>query len=67
MVVVAACRNPRDAALDQLPPPYATALRMREAGIADEVIAECIGVEHDAIETLMRLAKEKLAATGFGE
>jgi DNA-directed RNA polymerase specialized sigma24 family protein len=64
---VAAHRNPRNAALDQLPLPYATALRMRDGGIADEVIAECIGVERDAIETLMRLAEAKLAATGFGE
>jgi hypothetical protein len=64
---VAALRNARDAALDQLPLPYSTALRMREAGLADEVIAECIGVERDAIATLMRLAEAKLAATGYGQ
>ena len=64
---MAAYRNPRDAALDQLPLPYATALRMRDAGLADEVIAACIGVERDAIATLMRLAEAKLAATGYGE
>jgi hypothetical protein len=40
---------------------------MRDAGLADEVIAACIGVERDAIATLMRLAEAKLAATGYGE
>jgi DNA-directed RNA polymerase specialized sigma24 family protein len=60
---VATDRNPRDAALDQLPLPYAAALRMREAGLADEVIAECIGVDRDAIATLMRLAEAKWSLT----
>jgi hypothetical protein len=40
---------------------------MRDAGLADEVIAECIGVERDAIAMLMRLAEAKLAATGYDE
>ena len=53
--------------MDQLPVTYATALRMRDAGICDEVIAQCIGVEGDAISTLMQLAEAKLAATGFDE
>lgn len=48
--------------LQRLPLPYATALRMRDAGIADEVIAECIGVEVDALPTFMRVAEAKLAA-----
>jgi len=48
--------------LQRLPLPYATALRMRDAGIADDVIAECIGVDADALPTFMRVAEAKLAA-----
>ena len=48
--------------LQRLPLPYATALRMRDAGIADEVIAECVGVDPDALSTFMRVAEAKLAA-----
>jgi hypothetical protein len=52
----------RDESLERLPLPYATALRMRDAGIADEVIAECVGVDLDALATFMRVAQAKLAA-----
>jgi hypothetical protein len=48
--------------LQRLPMPYATALRLRDAGIADEVIAECVGVELDALATFMQIAHAKLAA-----
>ena len=48
--------------LERLPLPYATALRLRDAGIADEVIADCVGVDLDALPTFMRLAEAKLAA-----
>jgi hypothetical protein len=48
--------------LQRLPLPYATALRMRDAGIADEVIAECVAVDVDALPTFMRVAEAKLAA-----
>jgi hypothetical protein len=63
---VVAPRN-RDEALDRLPLTYSTALRLRDAGIADEVIAQCVGVELEAMEAFMRLAEAKLAATGSGE
>ena len=53
---------PRAEFLQRLPLPYATALRMRDAGIADEVIAECVGVDPDALSTFMRVAEAKLAA-----
>jgi DNA-directed RNA polymerase specialized sigma24 family protein len=52
----------RAASLQRLPVPYATALRLHDAGISDEVIAECIGVELDALPTFMRVAEAKLAA-----
>ncbi|HEX2284549.1 MAG TPA: hypothetical protein VHI10_06935 [Mycobacterium sp.] len=48
-------------ALNRLPLPYSTALRLREAGIPDELIAECVGVEPEAMETLLRIAQAKLA------
>jgi hypothetical protein len=49
-------------ALERLPLPYATALRLRDAGIADDVIAESVGVDLDALPTFMRVAEAKLAA-----
>lgn len=49
-----------DAPLDRLPLPYATALRLRDAGIADEVIADCVGVELEALPTFMQVAYAKL-------
>jgi hypothetical protein len=36
---------------------------MRDAGITDEVIAELVGVDLDALPTFMRVAEAKLAAT----
>ena len=52
----------RTESLQRLPLPYATALRMRDAGIADDVIAECVGVDVDTLPTFMRVAEAKLAA-----
>ena len=52
----------RAESLQRLPLPYATALRMRDAGVADKVIAECVGVDPDALPTFMRVAEAKLAA-----
>ena len=55
----------RSDALDRLPLPYGTALRLRDAGIDDAVIAECVGVEPEALTTMMWVAEAKLAATGY--
>ena len=52
----------RREALNQLPLPYSTALRLRDAGIDADVIAECVGVERESLPALMRLAEAKLAA-----
>ncbi|HEY5857008.1 MAG TPA: hypothetical protein VIW24_23950 [Aldersonia sp.] len=52
----------RRAALDRLPLPYSEALRLRDAGVADRVIAEILGIEPEAIGTLIRVAEAKLAA-----
>jgi hypothetical protein len=48
--------------LERLPLPYATALRLRDAGFADDAIAERIGLDVDALPTFMRVAEAKLAA-----
>ena len=52
----------RAASLARLPLPYATALRMRDAGVDDVVIAQRLDVDLDALPTLMELAEAKLAA-----
>jgi predicted DNA-binding protein (UPF0251 family) len=52
----------RAASLELLPLPYAAAIRLRDAGIADEAIAERIGVDRAALPTFMRVAEAKLAA-----
>jgi hypothetical protein len=52
----------RAESLKRLPVPYATALRLRDTGIADEVIAQCVGVDLDALPTFMRVAEAKLAS-----
>ncbi len=52
----------RAESLQRLPLPYATALRMRDAGITEEVIAECVGVDLEALPMFMRVADAKLAA-----
>jgi hypothetical protein len=55
--------DPRRAeSLERLPLPYATALRLRDAGITNEMIAQCVGVDLAALPTFMRVAEAKLAA-----
>lgn len=55
--------DPRRAeSLQRLPVPYATALRLRAAGIDDQVIAERLGIDPAALPTFMRVAEAKLAA-----
>ena len=55
--------DPRRAeSLDRLPLPYATALRLRDAGIAEEVIAACVGIDREALPTFMLVAEAKLVA-----
>jgi hypothetical protein len=47
-------------ALARLPRPYALALRLRDAGVDDALIAECVGVEPEALPTLLDIAAAKL-------
>jgi len=47
--------------MDGLPEAYATALRLREAGCSDEMIADRLGIEPEAVPPLLRIAAAKLA------
>jgi len=47
--------------------PYATALRLRDAGMPDEAIAERLELELDTLPTFMRVAEAKLAAASIDE
>ena len=51
----------RDAAIAQLPEAYATAVRLVDAGVNEEQIAEQIGIELEAVGPLLRVARAKLA------
>jgi DNA-directed RNA polymerase specialized sigma24 family protein len=62
---VASDHERRAEAMGRLPLPYATALRLRDAGLSAEVIAECLDVECESLPVLMRLAEAKLAAAGY--
>jgi hypothetical protein len=52
----------REQALRKLPLPYSLALRLRDAGVAPDVICEYVDVEEVGLENLYRLAEAKLAA-----
>jgi hypothetical protein len=52
----------RARAIDRLPTPYAVALRLRDAGTADDVIAAALGIDAVSLPALLDLAEAKLAA-----
>jgi hypothetical protein len=51
-----------EAALRQLPEAHSLALRLRNAGVADEVVCNYLGIEPEGLETLLRVAEHKLQA-----
>jgi hypothetical protein len=57
----------REKALRELPLPYSLALRLRDAGVAPEVICEYVTIELTALGSLYRLAEAKLAAASHRE
>jgi DNA-directed RNA polymerase specialized sigma24 family protein len=57
----------RRQALERLPLPYSTALRLRDEGLSDELIAKCVGIEPEAVATMLGLAEAKLAAAGYDD
>jgi hypothetical protein len=50
------------ASAPQLPLPYLLALRLREAGVAPEMICEYVGIEEVALHGLYRIADAKRLA-----
>jgi hypothetical protein len=52
----------REQALRRLPLPYSLALRLRDAGVAAEVICEYVNVEQVALNGVYRIAEAKLLA-----
>jgi hypothetical protein len=52
----------RERALRRLPLPYSLALRLREAGVAADVICQYVNVNLAALDGLYRMAEAKLVA-----
>jgi hypothetical protein len=52
----------REQALRRLPLPYSLAMRLRDAGVAREVICEYVGVEDPSLDSFYRIAEAKLIA-----
>jgi hypothetical protein len=52
----------RAEALRQLPAAHSLALRLRDAGLPDELIAECLHIEPVALGPLLIVARAKVAA-----
>jgi hypothetical protein len=51
-----------ESALRKLPLPYSLALRLRDAGVAPDVISEYVGVDAAALDGIYRIAEAKLSA-----
>jgi hypothetical protein len=51
-----------ESALRKLPLPYSLALRLREAGVAPDVVSEYVGVDEAALDGIYRIAEAKLSA-----
>lgn len=52
----------REQALRKLPLPYSLALRLRDAGVAADLIGEYVGVQEASLDGVFRLAEAKLDA-----
>ena len=52
----------REQALRMLPLPYSLALRLRDAGVAADVICQYVDVEPAALDGVYRIAEAKLVA-----
>jgi hypothetical protein len=52
----------RERALRRLPLPYSLALRLREAGVAAEVICQYVNVNRAGLTGVYRMAEAKLVA-----
>lgn len=54
--------EPREAALRKLPTSYSLALRLRDGGVAPDIICEYLGIEQNTLPAFYRVAEEKLVA-----
>jgi hypothetical protein len=52
----------RAEAMRHLPGAYSLALRLRDAGLPADLIAECLAVERESLDPLLAVAEAKLAA-----
>jgi hypothetical protein len=57
----------REQALRRLPLPYSLALRLRDAGVAADVICLYVNVERAGLDGLYRMAEAKLVAAQQAE
>jgi hypothetical protein len=55
-------RSEREQVLRRLPLPYSLALRLRDAGVAQEVICVYLNVERAALDGFYRIAETKFIA-----
>lgn len=51
-----------EAALRRLPEAHSLALRLKSAGVGDEVVCDYLRIEPEGLDTLLRVAEEKLRA-----
>jgi hypothetical protein len=51
-----------EAALRRLPDAHSLALRLRSAGVADEVICQYLQIEPEGLDSVFELAHQKLRA-----
>ncbi len=58
-LLVADQHRDREQALRSLPLTYSLALRLRDAGVAPEVISEYVGVDESALDGVLRIAEAK--------
>jgi hypothetical protein len=52
----------REKALRKIPLPYSLALRLRDAGVAADVVCQYVNVEQTALDGLYHIAEAKLLA-----
>jgi hypothetical protein len=51
-----------EAALRRLPEAHSLALRLKSAGVADEVVCDYLHIEIEGLDILLRVAEQKLDA-----
>jgi predicted DNA-binding protein (UPF0251 family) len=57
----------RTDALRQLPAAYSRALRLRDTGLPEDLMAERLGIEPEALDAFLEIAEAKLATILIGE